>query len=322
MDASALLDNLLSPAILLFVVGIFAAAVRSDLEIPPPLPKGLALFLLLAIGFKGGLGLRAVQGDQVAQVLGILGVSVASSALLPLGAYALLRKRLGRVDAAAVSACYGSVSAVTFVTALAFLDNEAAVYGGYMVAALALMESPAIVTGVLLGKGGGGGGGGLKLRPLLHEALLGGPVVLLIGAMVVGSIAQPEAAEKLRKPLAGAFDVALAVFLLDMGLLAGRQMRSLKDAGWLPPTFALVAPPVQAGLGVGCAWALGLSPGDALLLAVLFGGASYIAVPAAMRIAMPEASPGLYVPMSLGITFTFNVTLGIPLYWLLIQTLW
>jgi hypothetical protein len=318
VELAALVENLRSPAILLFGLGLLGAAVRSDLEFPAAFSKSLALFLLLAIGLKGGVALQDVGADDVGPVVLLLVVAVAGSALVPLAAYPVLRAKLSRVDAAAIAACYGSVSAVTFVTAIAFLDRQAVAYGGYMVAALALMESPAIIVGVLLAKRGAG----LRVKPLLHEAMLGGPVVLLLGGMVVGVLATPASSANLAMPMSKAFDVALAVFLLDMGLLAGRQMRALRDGGWLSPVFALVAPPVLATVGIGSAWLMGLSPGDALLLSILFGGASYIAVPAAMRLTLPEANPGLYVPMTLGLTFSFNVTLGIPLYWLIVSALW
>jgi hypothetical protein len=322
MDWGALSANLLSPAVLLFLVGLLAALMRSDLDLPAPLPKALGLFLLLAIGFKGGVALRETPGEAVGTVVLTLAAAAATSLLLPIGVYAILRKIVPRVDAAALAAAYGSVSAVTFVTAVSFLDTIEVPYGGHMVAAMALMESPAIVAGVFLGRRGGG----VPWGKLMHEAVLGGPIVLLGGALLAGFVANPAAAGRVLPSMKDAFDVVLLVFLLDMGLVAGRQLTDVRrELGRRAGTLlvaGLVLPPVQAMLGIGLAYVLRLPAGEALLMAVLVGSASYIAVPAAVRLAMPEARPGLFVTLPLGVTFPFNIAVGIPLYWLVIGWLW
>ncbi len=295
MDWGALSANLLSPAVLLFLVGLLAALMRSDLDLPAPLPKALGLFLLLAIGFKGGVALRETPGEAVGTVVLTLAAAAATSLLLPIGVYAILRKIVPRVDAAALAAAYGSVSAVTFVTAVSFLDTIEVPYGGHMVAAMALMESD-------------------------------GPIVLLGGALLAGFVANPAAAGRVLPSMKDAFDVVLLVFLLDMGLVAGRQLTDVRrELGRRAGTLlvaGLVLPPVQAMLGIGLAYVLRLPAGEALLMAVLVGSASYIAVPAAVRLAMPEARPGLFVTLPLGVTFPFNIAVGIPLYWLVIGWLW
>lgn len=321
MDLSIVFDNLLSPPILFFVVGLTAAAVRSDLEMPQPLPKIMSLFLLLAIGFKGGAQLRA--GGVDLQIVLTLGSAMLMAFAVPIWTYAIVRRRLDPANAAAVAATYGSISAVTFITAAAMLQKMGVSYGGHMVAAMALMESPAIVIAVLLARrAGAGGDGSIRWGKLLHEAFLNGPVFLLMGALVVGAIASQTATRDVMPITEQLFKIVLVLFLLDMGIVAGRQMKALKRAGAFLGLFSVAAPVVHAMMGIGLAWLIGLAPGDAMLLAVLCGSASYIAVPAAMRLAIPQASPGLYVPMALAMTFPFNIVVGLPLYWSIIQFIW
>ncbi len=315
------LTNLLSPAVLFFGVGLLAVWMRSDLDLPSPLPKVLSLFLLLAIGFKGGVGLRGSElgGTQ----LMTLGAAVVMACVTPVASYYLLRKRIGSADAAAIAACYGSISAVTFITAAAFLEKLGVGYGGHMVAAMALMESPAIVIGVLLYRiHGAKRGESIDWGHLLREAFFNGPVFILVGAMLVGLLANTEASGKLMEPIDIAFRLGLVLFLLDMGLVAGRQLQALRRTGAILGVYSVVVPVVQGLMGLGIARVLGASPGDALLLAILCGSASYIAVPAAIRLAIPQANPSLYVPMALALTFPFNVIAGIPLYWFLIEKIW
>ncbi|PJF49048.1 MAG: sodium-dependent bicarbonate transport family permease [Chloroflexi bacterium] len=320
MSAELVVSNLLNPPVLFFLLGILAVLVKSDLELPAPIPKVLSLYLLLALGFKGGVTLRESDGGLV---LPALGAALLMALAVPLYAFPILRRRLSRPDAAAVAATYGSVSAVTFVTATAFLQRLGEPQGGYMTAALALMESPAIVVGMLLARLGqrnddiqG------QLTVLLHEALFNSSVVLLVGSLAIGYIAGKANGDVLTPFTESLFPGLLSLFLLDMGLVVGRRLGDLKRMGAFPIAFAFGLPPVNAALGMGIARLIGLPVGDALLFVVLCASASYIAVPAAMSQALPQANPALYVTMALALTFPFNVVLGIPLYMSAISALW
>lgn len=309
------LANLLSPQVLFFFLGVGAALAKSDLEFPGVLAKGLALYLMVSIGLSGGKELAA-QGfghESVLPLLGALGLAFT----IPVLVYGPLRGFFGRINAAAIAATYGSVSAVTFIAAMAFLDRQEIPYQGSMIAAMALMESPAILVGIWLAKGKG-----LPWCLLLREATLNGSVVLLLGSLLIGMLAGPTSGEKLLPFFKGIFPGVLCLFLLDMGLVSGRRLGDLWRAGWRAVVPALLLPPTQACLGIAVAALLGLSKGDALLLAVLAGSASYIAVPAALRVALPEANPGLYLPMALAVTFPFNIVIGIPLYLGIIARFW
>jgi hypothetical protein len=315
-----ILSNLLTPPILFFALGMFATLVRSDLEIPQPVTRGLSVFLLFAIGMRGGAELAAagVSMHTAAPLL----AGAAAGALLPLVTYAVLRRRLAPADAAAVAATYGSISAVTFITASSFLEDRGLPWSGYMVAAMALMESPAILVGVFLARRAGVGSGGSNAKSVLHESFLNGPVILLLGSLLVGLVAG-EKGWKSVEPFAHApFKGVLCLFLLDMGLVAAKRLGALRESGPLLLGFAVVAPLVHATLGVAVAHALGLSRGDALLFVVLLASASYIAVPAALRISLPEANPSIYLPMALAVTFPLNIAVGIPLYMSVIDRVW
>ncbi|MBD3220694.1 sodium-dependent bicarbonate transport family permease [bacterium] len=325
MDASLILGSLLTPPILLFLLGMVAALVRSDLDIPQPITRGMSLYLLFAIGMHGGVELSR-SGFTVATLLP-LAAGVVASALVPIAAFAILRARLGTEDAAAIAATYGSISAVTFITASAFLDDQGVSYGGHMVAAMALMESPAILVGVLLARrfqdtADGEAATNRALGPLLREAFLNGPVFLLIGSLLVGVVTGDEGWAMVKPFAYEPFRGVLCLFLLDMGIIAARRLDALKASGVFLGSFALLAPLVNAALAIGVSSLLGLSVGDALLLTVLCASASYIAVPAAVRVALPRANPSLYLPMALTLTFPFNIALGIPLYYAVILALW
>ncbi len=309
------LSNLSSPPILLFFLGLMASLLRSDLEFPPQVAKALALYLLMAIGFSGGVELAA-EGFHGETAL-ILGFCIALAFLIPVGVFHLLRSQLGQNNAAAVAASYGSVSAVTFIAAMAFLDRSGIPFGGYMIAAMALMESPAILVGLWLAKGKS-----LPWKTLLKESALNGSIVLLLGSLAIGLVATPQSVESLKPFTKDIFQGLLCLFLLDMGLVCGRRFGDLMKVGAKAILPALYLPPIQASVAILLSKAIGLSEGDALLLAVLAGSASYIAVPAAMRTALPEANPGIYVPMSLAVTFPFNIIFGIPLYMTAIHALW
>lgn len=325
MDPSALTQNLLSPPILFFALGMLATLLRSDLSVPPAVAKGLSIYLLVSIGFHGGYELHRSGLDM--GVVGTLGVAALSSAVLPILAFFVLRTRLKGEDAAGVSACYGSVSAVTFITAISFLERGQTEYSGHLIAAMALMESPAIVTGIVLAtimrsKMEGDDNQRPEWRAMAHEALANSAIVLLLGSLVIGYLCGDSGWATMKPLVKDPFQAVLCLFLLDMGLVAARRLGDLRRSGVFLVAFALVAPPVQASLGIVAARALGLEQGDALLLAVLFGSASYIAAPAALRLALPNANPSLYVPMSLGLTFPFNIIVGIPLYASIINWWW
>jgi hypothetical protein len=324
VDASAIIGNLQSPPILFFLLGALACVLRSDLEIPAPLPKLFSLFLLLAIGFRGGaeLGHAGVSLYVVKTLLAAIGMAL----VVPLYAFFLLRRRLGVADAAAIGATYGSISAVTFLTADAFLRRAglppAEQAGGHMVATMALMESPAIVVGVLLARRFGETREKVRWGALLRESFLNGSVFLLVGALLIGVASSDKGREAMRPFTSDIFTGMLSFFLLDMGIVAARRLRDLRSIGRVAVAFALLVPLGNALLAMSIAWALGLTRGDALLFTVLGASASYIAVPAAMRHALPEANPSVYVGMALGLTFPLNIVVGIPLYHLLIGALW
>ena len=322
MDLHSLLDNLLSPPILFFALGFIAVLLRSDLAVPPTVTKLLSLYLLMAIGFKGGIAIRA--SGLPFDVLMVLGAGIAMATLVPLYTFFVLRTRLNVYDAAAIAACYGSVSAVTFIAATSFLEERGIPFGGHMVAAMALMESPAIVVGVLLVRllGPAAGDERRGVRGLLHEAFLNGPVLLLMGSLVIGAVVSDAGAASMKPFTGDLFKGVLTLFLLEMGIVAAQNVRGLKTGGVFLCFFAILVPLVNGSLGIGVAWLLGLDAGDALLFTVLCASASYIAVPAALRVAIPEANASLYVPMSLAVTFPFNFALGIPLYWATIQRFW
>lgn len=310
----ALRVNLLSPAVLFFVLGVMATLVKSDLRFPEALYVTLTIYLLTAIGFKGGVAIaEAGLGTVWRPVLaaGLLG------ALIPLGTYPVLRflGRLPAVDAAAIAAHYGSVSAVTFIAATNFLTQIHQPYERYAAAFLAVMESPAIVMGVLLGQSArrdrrspwGG-----TTRRALREAVFGRSVLLLVGALVIGALVGPRGMAQVEGFFVTPFQGVLALFLLEMGMVAARRVEDLKKVGPFLLGFGVAAPLVQGGLGVLAGQFVGLSLGGTTLLGVLAASASYIAAPAAMRLSLPEANPTLYLTSALAITFPFNLTCGIP----------
>jgi hypothetical protein len=327
---SHLMYNLLDPAILFFLFGMLAGALKSNLEIPAPISRFLSLYLLMALGLKGGFALS--RSGLTAEVATSLGCALLLAVVVPLLGYRLLLRLVAPFDAAALAATYGSVSAVTFVTATQFLDNQQIGYGGYMAAAMALMESPAIVLAVLLANAQRRQASGTVVAlpqgaaaltppsaahgigPILRESLTDGAQLLLLGAMLIGMLTG-ESGKAAMQPFSGdLFKGMLAFFLLDMGLLTARSLGQLpRQSAWLL-AYAILAPLVHASLALGLAWLLAVPKGDAILLMVLAASASYIAVPAALRHAIPEAQPALYFGLSLGVTFPLNILAGIPLY--------
>lgn len=307
-------QNLISPVILSFVLGLAAAFFRSDLSFPEAIAKGMSLYLLFAIGFKGGAGVAAHGVD--ARLVSALVAGVVLSLSLPLLAFALLRSmtKVSVTDAAAVAAHYGSISIVTFVAASSLLAGQGIAAEGYMVAVAAAMEAPAIASALWLVAWRGGGGERMDAA-LLREIMLNGSIVLLVGSFLIGWITGADGLEQIESFIVSPFKGVLCLFLLDMGLVAGRGLRSghaAMSGGAI--LFALVMPPLGACAGLLAALLLGLSLGGAVLLMVLAASASYIAVPAAMRVALPEANPTLSLSLSLGVTFPFNLIVGIPLY--------
>lgn len=314
-------SNLFSPPILFFFLGMLAVLIKSDLDIPQTLSKFFSMYLLLAIGFNGGVELR--HSGLSAEVITTLTLAVVTATISPIYIFYFLRNKVNIYDSGALAATYGSVSAVTFITATAFLDNLGVQYGGHMVACLALMESPAIIVGVFLikiNKKDSNEEHDSDLREVFKEALTNSSVVLVLGSLLIGLLSGDPGAEAL-EPFTGAiFKGMLSFFLLDMGLLAAKRISGLKKAGIMLISFSLILPALHGILAVILASLFAISPGDALLYSVLFASGSYIAVPAAFRLAVPEANPGLFVPMSLALTFPFNIILGIPFYYYLINT--
>lgn len=317
------LSNLLVPAVLFFALGFFARVVRSDLRFPPDLAKLLSIYLLVAIGIHGGHELgRADLMTALNAVFWaiVLGVS------LPLLGYAVLvaTRKVDALNAAAIAAHYGSVSAGTFLTAIAYLRSSGVEFESYPVIMLAVMESPAIVAGLLLAararqlEGARNGEDNPTVRnrsSLLHEAFTNGSVVLLLGSMAIGAIAAPKALEAISPFVNDIFMGMLCLFLLEMGMEAARRIEEFRRVGMVLAVFGVAMPLVSAVIGIAIGhYALGFGVGGTTLVAVLAASASYIAVPPAMRLAVPEANPSLYLTLSLGITFPFNVVVGIPLY--------
>lgn len=312
-------ENLLSPLILFFVLGVLAAFARSDLTFPEAAAKAMSIYLLFAIGFKGGVSV-ADHGIDLTLGLTLIAGLILSS-VIPFVAFALLRfmSNLSTIDAAAVAAHYGSISIVTFVASSSAVDSLGLASDGYMVAVAAVMEAPAILSALwIVSRNSSKGSMGATLW---REILLNGSIVLLVGSFLIGWITGNEGMEKIEAFIVPGFQGVLSLFLLDMGLVAGRGLRN--SAKYLKPgllSFGLLMPLIGAAFGLVTALILGLSPGSAALLMTLAASASYIAVPAAMRVALPEANPSIYLTMSLGVTFPFNLTIGIPVYIAVAQT--
>jgi len=306
-------SSLFSPPVLCFLLGAVAALARSDLRLPEPIFNGLSIYLLLAIGLKGGADLSKTTLSSVAFPMlaaFALGLSI------PLWIYLFLRRfsRFSVSDAAALAAHYGSVSAVTFIAVLGYLDATGTPYEGFMTALLAIMEVPAIIVALALARMGGVGGGQRKLSEVFTEVVSGKSVVLLVGGMTIGWLAGTEGLAPVRPFFVDLFRGALCLFLLELGIAAAQRIGDLRSAGPMLILVALGAPMFHALLGLGAAVLVGLSVGGAVVLATLAASASYIAAPAAVRLALPNANPGFYLGAALGLTFPFNIIIGIPLY--------
>lgn len=320
MDYHLLIDNLTNPALLFFMLGILAVQVKSDLEIPPSSSKFISLYLLFSIGFKGGQELSHSTIDM--EILWSLIFGVGLAIVVPIYVFFLIKKKFGVENAGAIAAAYGSVSAVTFVTAVSFLEIQQIEFGGHMVAVMALMEAPSIIVGVLL----------ISLftpkliteprasfSDVLKHSVTNGSVMLIMGSLVIGYVASDAQAQGIEPFTTDIFKGFLAVFLLDMGVSSGRKLSTLLKNGWQPFVFAIVVPLVNGCIVAVLSGLVTQNHGNQFLFAILAASASYIAVPAAMKLAAPKANPGLYLPMALAITFPINITIGMPLYLYLIE---
>ncbi len=318
MNFNLLIENLTNPALLFFVLGVIAVYLKSDLEIPDNSSKFISLYLLFAIGFKGG---QELSHEVLSLEIGwsmLFGLFI--SILIPLYTFFILKKKFSVFDAGAIAATYGSVSAVTFVTAVSYLEAQQLNLHGYMVAIMALMESPAIIMGLLLiSIFNKDDNEIITKRTAIKHSFTNGSVLLIIGSLIIGYLASAKQAEGIKPFTNDLFKGFLAIFLLDMGVTSGKKLKTFLSLGWFPIIFAIVIPIVN-----GCIVAL-LSSfithdiSNRFIFAILAASASYIAVPAAMKISVPQSNPGLFLPMALAITFPINITIGMPTYFLIVQ---
>jgi hypothetical protein len=317
MDFQILINNLTNPSLLFFILGVLAVKLKSDLEIPPTSAKFIALYLMISIGFKGGQELS--HSEFTAGIFWALAFGVLLSGSIPFYTFFILKRKLGVPNAAAIAAAYGSISAVTFVAAAAFLEAQGVSFGGHMVAVMALMEAPAIVSSMILlrkytpSKSEGG------LKQIIIHAFTNSSVLLILGSLVIGLIADEKQAEGIKPFVTDIFKGFLAVFLLDMGITSGRKLKAFFKTGYFSSLFATLVPLINGVVVAYISQWVSPEVGDRLIFAILAASASYIAVPAAMKLSNPEADEGLYVPMALAVTFPFNLTLGMPIYWMIIQ---
>ncbi len=320
MNFNLLIDNLTNPALLFFVLGIIAVYLKSDLEIPTNSSKFISLYLLFAIGFKGG---QELSHETFSSEIGwsmLLGITI--SLIIPLYTFFILKNKLTVFDAGAIAAAYGSVSAVTFVTAVSYLEAQQLSLHGHMVAIMALMESPAIIIGlVLISIFNKEETNSIQKSAVIKHSFTNGSVLLILGSLVIGYIANAKQAEGIKPFTNDLFKGFLAIFLLDMGITSGKKLKAFFSFGWFPVIFAVVIPLLN-----GCVFAVlsSLVTNDLsnrFMFAILAASASYIAVPAAMKISVPKANPGLFLPMALAVTFPINITIGMPLYFLVVQSI-
>ncbi|MBK9336125.1 MAG: sodium-dependent bicarbonate transport family permease [Lewinellaceae bacterium] len=319
MDFQILIYNFTNPTLLFFILGIIAAVVKSDLEIPETTIKFISLYLLFSIGFKGGQELaHSSLGIEILVAI-LFGLAIAS--VIPLYVFFLLKRKMGPVNAGAVAAAYGSVSAVTMIAAISFLESQQIDFGWHMVAVMALMESPAMIMGVILiMKYSTDTPGAGKIGHIVRHSFTNGSVLMILGSLVIGLVADTKQAEGIKPFTTDIFKGFLSIFLLEMGMVTARRFSAFLRYGWFALLFAILLPLVN---GTAVAFLSGWfvpDMGDRFIFSILAASASYIAVPAAMRLAAPKADPGLYIPMALGITFPFNITVGMPLYFLIIQS--
>jgi len=319
MDTGIIISNLTNPTLLFFVMGIVATLVKSDLEIPSTTIKFISLYLLFAIGFKGGQELS--HGGFTTEILLSLILGVVIASLIPLYTFFVLKRKMSVSDAAAVAATYGSVSAVTFVAATSFLEAQGVAFGGHMVAVMALMESPAIIVGVILMMryDPDHDSQSADLKSIVKHSFTNGSVLMILGSLIIGIVADTKQAEGIKPFTTDIFKGFLAIFLLEMGMVTAKRFGAFRKYGWFVTAFAIVAPIVNGAAVAVISGLVTQDVGNRLMFAVLAASASYIAVPAAMRLAAPKADPGLYIPMALGVTFPFNITFGMPIYFAIVR---
>lgn len=317
MNLNLLLDNLTNPALLFFLLGIIAVRLKSDLEIPPNSSKFIALYLLFSIGFKGGQELA--HSHFTLEIIWSVVFGIAIATAIPFYSYFVLRRKFNSYDSGAIAAAYGSVSAVTFVTATSFLEIQNQEFSGHMVAVMALMEAPAIIIGVILIRlFKKEQGPKTAISSLVKHSFTNGSVLLILGSLVIGFLASNEQAMGIKPFTTDMFKGFLAIFLLDMGIVSGRKLEDFIKSGWFAVVFAIAIPLINGCIVAVASQIITDSIGNRFIFAILAASASYIAVPAALKIAVPKANPGLYLPMALAVTFPFNITLGMPIYYSII----
>lgn len=318
MNYNLLSENLTNPALLFFVLGIIAVYLKSDLEIPPNSSKFISIYLLFAIGFKGGQELSHEPFTSEIAWSMLFGIFI--SLVIPLYTFFILKKKLSVFDAGAISAAYGSVSAVTFVTAVSYLESQQLMLHGHMVAIMALMESPAIIIGLLLiSICNKDESEIIKKRTAIKHSFTNGSVLLIIGSLIIGYLANAKQADGIKPFTNDLFKGFLAIFLLDMGITSGRKLKAFFSFGWFPAIFAIAIPIINGSAIAIISSLVTEDIGNRFMFAILAASASYIAVPAAMKISVPKANPGLFLPMALAVTFPVNITIGMPIYFLLVQ---
>ncbi len=318
MNFNLLIENLTNPALLFFVLGILAVYLKSDLEIPQNSSKFISLYLLFAIGFKGG---QELSHETFTSEIGwsiLFGILI--SFIIPFYTFFILKRKLNLFDSGAIAAAYGSVSAVTFVTAVSYLDSQHLELNGHMVAIMALMESPAIIMGLLLiSIFNKNNTEIIKKRTAIQHSFTNGSVLLILGSLVIGFLASAKQAEGIKPFTNDLFKGFLAIFLLDMGVTSGKKLKSFFSFGWFPILFAIFIPVLNGCIVAFISSAVTTDITNRFMFAVLAASASYIAVPAAMKISVPKANPGLFLPMALAISFPVNITIGMPIYFLMVQ---
>lgn len=319
MNFNLLIENLTNPALLFFALGILAVYLKSDLEIPANSSKFISLYLLFAIGFKGGQELS--QEPLTSEIGWSMLFGIAISMVIPIYTFFILKRKLNIYDAGAIAATYGSVSAVTFVTAVSFLESQQMEVHGHMVAIMALMESPSIIIGLLLiSLFNTENSPSIKKRNVLSHSFTNGSVLLILGSLLIGFIANAKQAEGIKPFTNDLFKGFLSIFLLDMGITSGRKLKDFFSFGWFPFLFAMFIPLVNGSIVAILSSFLTDDFSNRFMFAILSASASYIAVPAAMKISVPKANPGIFIPMALAVTFPVNITIGMPIYLLIIQS--
>lgn len=317
MTIDLLIANLTNPPLLFFILGLVAVIVKSDLEIPAQSVKFISLYLLFSIGFKGGQELAHETIDL--EIILTMALGLVAAGLIPFYTFFLLKKKLGADNAGAIAATYGSVSAVTFVAAASFLENKGEHFGGHLVATMAMMEAPAIIVAIILMRRYSTESPASSIKHDILHSLTNGSVLLILGSLVIGLLSDSRAAEGIKPFTTDIFKGFLAIFLLEMGMVTARRIRSAFNYGYVVVITAVCLPLINGSVMALVSHAITTSSTDRFMLSVLAASGSYIAVPAAMKLAAPKADPGLYLPMALGLTFPFNLTMGLPIYYFLAQ---